>query len=435
MSAQQTISKPVELSGRGLFTGEPVTVRFRPAPPNTGIIFIRTDQGGPVRVPALVDNVTKRARRTSLRNGTVAIETVEHCLSACAGLGVDNIEAELNGCELPALDGSCQEFVDCLTEAGLTEQSADRKCFRINQPVRVADGEAELVAFPGAEDRLRIIYELDYAQYQAIGHQMLRVDLSPETYRTEIAPSRTFLLREEAEQFRAAGLGQHLTYQDILVFGDDGPIDNPLRFKDECVRHKILDLIGDLVLLGRFVFGTVYARKSGHALNHELIRKLRDQVEAEELARRSSEPVLDIRRIQRTLPHRYPFLLIDRILQMEGTKRAVGIKNVTINEEFFQGHYPGQPIMPGVLIIEAMAQLAGILLSQELEHKGKIAVLLSMDRARFRRPVVPGDQLVLEAVSLRVKSRTGHVRCSARVGDTLVAEATIKFMLVDADPV
>jgi UDP-3-O-[3-hydroxymyristoyl] N-acetylglucosamine deacetylase/3-hydroxyacyl-[acyl-carrier-protein] dehydratase len=189
------------------------------------------------------------------------------------------------------------------------------------------------------------------------------------------------------------------------------------------------------VLLGRFVFGTIYARKSGHALNHELIRKLRDQVEAEELARRSSEPVLDIRRIQRTLPHRYPFLLIDRIIQVEGTRRAVGIKNVTINEEFFQGHYPGQPIMPGVLIIEAMAQLAGILLSQELEHKGKIAVLLSMDRARFRRPVVPGDQLILEAVSLRVKTRTGHVRCSARVGDTLVAEATIKFMLVDADPV
>jgi len=435
LKAQQTIDRPVELSGRGLFTGQSVTVRFKPAAPNSGITFVRTDQGRPVRIPAAVGNVTKRSRRTSLRNGAVAIETVEHCLSACAGLGIDNLEAELNNCELPAMDGSCREYVERLSEAGFKPQGAQRKFCRINQPVRVADEEAELVAFPGSEDRLRIIYELDYTQYQAIGHQMLRIDLDPEVFRTEIAPSRTFLLREEAEQFRAAGLGGHLTYQDLLVFDRDGPIDNPLRFDDECVRHKILDLIGDLALLGRSVCGTIYARKSGHALNHELVRKLMEQAQTEELARRSSEPVLDIRRIQRALPHRYPFLLIDRIIEMEGTRRAVGIKNVTINEEFFQGHYPGQPIMPGVLIIEAMAQLAGILLSQELEHKGKIAVLLSMDRARFRRPVVPGDQLILEATTLRVKSRTGHVRCSARVGDALVAEATIKFMLVDADPV
>lgn len=425
----------MQISGRGLFTGQEVKVRFKPAAPNTGIVLVRTDQDRPIRIPALVENVTKRARRTSVRNGTVAIETVEHCLSACAGLGIDNLEVELDNVELPGLDGSCRGFVDELKKPGLVEQDAERKFCLIREPIRVSQGDTELVAFPGSTDHLRIIYELDYSQHSAIGHQMLRIDLNPTVYETQIASARTFLLQAEAEQFRAAGQGQHLTYRDILVFAEHGPIENELRFKDECVRHKILDLVGDLMLLGRFVCGTIYARKSGHALNHELVRKLAAQAAADELTRSKNAPVLDIRQIERTLPHRYPFLLIDRVIEMEGTRRAVGIKNVSINEEFFRGHYPGQPIMPGVLIIEAMAQLAGILLSQELEHKGKIAVLLSMDRVRFRRPVVPGDQLILEAISLRVKSRTGHVRCSARVSDALVAEATIKFMLVDADPI
>ncbi len=435
MKAQQTISQPNELSGYGLFTGEPVTVRFKPAPPNSGIIFVRTDQTQPVRIPALVSNVSKRARRTSIRNGTVAIETVEHCLSACAGLSIDNLEIELQGPELPGLDGSCVGFFDKLSESGLKIQSAERRLCRITRPVRVAEQDAELVAFPGSEEHLRVIYELDYADVPAIGHQIFRVDITPETFRREVAPARTFLLRQEAEQFRAAGLGKHLTYQDIVVFGDDGPIDNELRFPNECVRHKILDLVGDLMLMGRLVCGTIYARKSGHALNHELVRRLMEQVASEELALRASRPELDIRQIQRVLPHRYPFLLVDKVVEVSGSRHAVGIKNVTINEPFFQGHYPGQPIMPGVLIIEAMAQLAGMMLSQELEHKGKIAVLLSMDDVKFRKPVIPGDQLILEATALRLRSRTGHVRCTSKVGNTPVAEATIKFMLVDADPV
>lgn len=435
MKPQQTIREPVQISGRGLFTGQEVKVCFKPAAPNTGIVLVRTDQDRPIRIQALVENVTKRSRRTSVRNGTVAIETVEHCLSACAGLGIDNLEVELDNVELPGLDGSCRGFVDKLKKPGLVEQDAERKFCLIREPVRVSQGDAELVAFPGSAEHLRIIYELDYSQHSAIGHQLLRIDLNPTVYESQIASARTFLLQSEAEQFRAAGQGHHLTYRDILVFSEHGPIENELRFKDECVRHKILDLVGDLMLLGRFVCGTVYARKSGHALNHELVRKLAEQTTADKLTRSKDAPVLDIRQIERTLPHRYPFLLIDRVIEMDGTRRAVGIKNVSINEEFFRGHYPGQPIMPGVLIIEAMAQLAGILLSQELEHKGKIAVLLSMDRVRFRRPVVPGDQLILEVISLRVKSRTGHVRCSARVSDALVAEATIKFMLVDADPI
>jgi len=303
--------------------------------------------------------------------------------------------------------------------------------------VRVADGPGYLIATPGDpdEDALEIIYDLDYAPESGIGHQVYKVRLTPETFEEQIAAARTFLLRSEAEQFQASGLGTHLTYADILVFDKDGPIDNTLRYPDECVRHKIQDLIGDLFLFGKFISGHIYARQSGHSLNHELVRRLRE-LEAAELmqSRLKAEPIFDIREIQRILPHRFPFLMVDRVIELEPGKRAVGLKNVTVNEEFFMGHYPGQPIMPGVLIIEAMAQLGGILLARELEHTGKVAVLLSLDKVKFRRPVAPGDQLLLEAEARRVKSRTGHVACKARVGDDLVAEADIKFMMVDADP-
>jgi UDP-3-O-[3-hydroxymyristoyl] N-acetylglucosamine deacetylase/3-hydroxyacyl-[acyl-carrier-protein] dehydratase len=251
----------------------------------------------------------------------------------------------------------------------------------------------------------------------------------------EIAPARTFVLEHEAQQLRAAGLGLHLSYQDILVIGEQGPIDNPYRFPDECVRHKILDLVGDLMLLGAPVCGRIYARRSGHSLNHELVRRLIEQRDAEQLQERlSTPPRLDIRHVQRILPHRYPMLLVDRVIEIDGDRRAVGIKNVTINEPFFHGHYPRQPIMPGVLIIEALAQLGGLLLSRNLEHTGKVAVLLSLDRVKFRRPVTPGDQLLLEAENVRVKSRIGQVFCRAHVAGDLVAEASIRFMLVDADP-
>jgi UDP-3-O-[3-hydroxymyristoyl] N-acetylglucosamine deacetylase/3-hydroxyacyl-[acyl-carrier-protein] dehydratase len=437
LNPQRTIRNPVEIAGRGLFTGQPAMVRFCPADADHGIVFVRSDRDPPVRIAARVDHVARRARRTTLVNGSVAIETVEHCLSACTGLGIDNLVVELNGAEMPGADGSCREFVEKLLEAGIEPQDAERKVFRIAQPIRVAEGDTWVVALPGPPDldTLEIVYDLDYAEAASIGWQHYRLRVTPDLYREQIAPARTFVLQSEAEEFRAAGLGMHLTYQDLLVFGNDGPIENTLRFPDECVRHKIVDLLGDLALFGRPIVGCVYARKSGHSLNHDLVRKLREQLREQELQTRIvGEPVFDIRRIQRILPHRYPFLMIDRVVEIDGARRAVGIKNVSINEEYFSGHYPGQPIMPGVLIIEAMAQLGGILMAQELEHTGKVAVLLSLDKVKFRRAVMPGDQLILEAEAIRVKSRTGHVKCQARVGDAHVAEAIIKFMLVDADP-
>ena len=435
MSRQRTIKGEAQLSGRGLFTGLPVNLRFRPAPIDAGVTFVRSDAPEPVRIAAHVDNLTKRARRSSLRNGTLAIETVEHCLAAVRGLDIDNLEIELDNAELPAADGSSAPFVEALASAGIEEQEAERHTLNIRDTVRVVEGDAELVAWPGDPGKLDIIYELDYGENSPVGHQIYRYSLDAESFAREIAPARTFVTEQEAEHLRASGLGTHLTYRDILVIGPEGPIQNEYRFPNECVRHKILDLVGDLMLYGGFVCGHVYARKSGHNLNHELVRELLRQRDARAFRERlAGPPKLDIGKVQRILPHRYPMLLIDRVIEIDGDRRAVGIKNVTINEPFFTGHYPRTPIMPGVLIIEAMAQLGGILLSQKLEHTGKVAVLLSLDRVKFRHPVTPGDQLVIEVHSRRVKSRTGEVFCQAHVGNDLAAEAQIRFMLVDADP-
>lgn len=304
----------------------------------------------------------------------------------------------------------------------------------ITKPVQVQSGDATLAALPGPKDRLEIVYEFEAAP--PIGRQTFSFRLSDEDFVQHLAAARTFVFEEEANELRARGLGKHLTPKDLLVISKSGPIENEFRWADECVRHKVLDMIGDLALVGRPIRGRLVGHKSGHELNHQLARRLIQQHETTEReAMLGREAALDTRRIQRILPHRYPMLLVDRVLEIQGDQRAIGIKNVTFNDIFFQGHYPGTPIMPGVLIVEAMAQLGGILLSQKLEHTGKLAVLLSMDKVKMRHPVVPGDQLILEAVSVRVKSRTGHVRCKAFVQDKVAAEADIKFMLVDAEPV
>lgn len=435
MSVQRTIERPAEVAGKGLFTGEPVVARFKPAAADTGIIFVRNDSSTTSRIEAHVSNVTKRARRTALRNGTLAVETVEHCMAALHAMGIDNLEIELNAGELPGGDGSSQVFVDAMRDAGLRDLAAERQPIVVRETIRVSEDDSELIAVPSGGNDLEILYDLDYGPDGLLPRQIHAVRVSEETFCRDIAPARTYLFEEEANQFRAMGLGKHLTYKDLVVIGPNGPIENHFRFPNECVRHKILDLIGDLYLAGRPIRGKILARKSGHALNHELVRRLLESVEREDKRQRlAGEPVYDARKLRRVLPHRYPFMMIDRVVDLDGDRRAIGIKNVSINEPFFQGHYPSHPIMPGVLILEAMAQLGGILLSQKLEHAGKIAVFLAMDHVKFRRAVVPGDQLILEAETLRVRSRTGHVRCSAKVGDALVAQAEIKFMMVDEEP-
>ena len=437
MKHQRTISKPVEVAGNALFSSTPSRVRFCPAETNTGIVFLRTDLPKPARISGTYANLwSQQDRRTSLKDQTISIDTVEHVLAAINGLAIDNILIEVDAEEAPGVDGSSRPFAEALLEAGFEEQPAEKRVFVIETPIAVSQGEAMLAALPGDADYLDILYDLDYSQVPSIGRQVLGFRLHEDNFLEQIAPARSFLLEEEAQEFQSRGWGKHLTPRDFLVMGPDGPIENELRFADEHVRHKIADLVGDLALLGRSLRGRIVAYKSGHGLNHQLLRKLADQVVAgERAASLVRKPTLDIRQIMRLLPHRYPFLMIDRVVELQGDRKAIGVKNVSINEPYFQGHYPGEPIMPGVMILEAMAQLSGVLLSSRLEHTGKIAVLLSMDRVKMRRPVRPGDQLVIEAEALHVRSRTGHCKCIAMVKDELAAEAEIKFMLVDAEPI
>src|SRR5687768_7644771 len=375
---QRTISREVSLTGLGMFSGEQATLTIGPAEPNTGITFVREQGDHTARIPALVQNVLKRPRRTCLRNGTLHVETVEHCMAALSGLSINNAVVRISGGvigEVPGVDGSSQPFVQAIEQVGVVEQDAALSPIIITKPVQVSHGDATLAALPGPTDHLELIY--DFEAPPPVGRQVFAFHLGEDDFVTQVAPARTFVFENEAVELRKRGLGTHLTHQDLLVISPQGQIENNYRFENECVRHKVLDLIGDLALAGRPIRGRIVAHKSGHELNHMLVRRLLEQrsnFERESLLTR--EAAWDIRRIQRILPHRYPMLLVDRVLEVVGDQKAIGIKNVTFNDIFFQGHYPGTPIMPGVLIVEALAQLGGILLSQKLEHTGKVAMML-----------------------------------------------------------
>jgi UDP-3-O-[3-hydroxymyristoyl] N-acetylglucosamine deacetylase/3-hydroxyacyl-[acyl-carrier-protein] dehydratase len=434
VAKQKTIAKPFHLEGTGLFSSKPVSMSVKPAEADSGVVFVRTDLDEPVRIPALIGGLKENSRRTSLQNGKASIDTTEHFLAAVNGLGLDNLEVEINSSELPNSDGSCDLFTQSLLKAGSVEQELVRRELIISEPVMVSDGDAKLYALPDRKDELTIIYDLDYPEFPPIGRQVFPFRMTPENFVQQLSSARTFCTQAEATALQASGLATHLTSKEALVFGPDGPLDTTLRFPDECVRHKIADLLGDIMLLGRAIQGRLVAYRSGHHCNHLLVKKLLEQCKP--AAKKNSTNVMqDIRKIQKILPHRYPFLLVDRVINIEGEKRAVGIKNVTMNEPFFQGHYPGTPIMPGVMIIEALAQMSGLLFAQKLEHVGQLPVLLGMDKVKMRRAVVPGDQIILEVEVKRMKTRTATCSCRALVAGQLVAEAQLRFMLVDADPI
>ena len=436
MKLQKTIKSECKISGKGLFGGSEAKVIFRPAQPDTGVVFVRTDLPEPVRIKAIVPNLAERSRRTSLKKGSVSIETVEHCLAAVGALEIDNLIIEIDGLELPAPDCSSVEYFKVLNRVGVVEQQAERKEFVITEAVSITDGGASIYALPYADDVLNITYDLDYGGHTGVGKQLFSCRLTPDGFEKNLAPARTFLLEAEARQFQARGMGTHLGPRDILVIDSDGPIKNSFRFPNECVRHKIVDLIGDLVLVVRAIKGRIVAYKSGHSLNQQLARRLYEAVQQKErIVKLGTDALLDIRQIARVLPHRYPFLLVDKVIEIEGDVRIKGIKNVSINEPFFQGHFPGTPIMPGVLVVEAMAQVSGLLFAQKLEHTGKLALLLGMDEVRLRKTVVPGDQLILIAEVVKSGKRMAQCKCRAMVGDAVAAEAQIKFMLVDEEKI
>ncbi|MBN2312645.1 MAG: UDP-3-O-[3-hydroxymyristoyl] N-acetylglucosamine deacetylase [Sedimentisphaerales bacterium] len=432
MKLQKTIKSEAKIRGRGLFGGKEAKVVFRPAPEDSGITFSRVDTPEPVRIRATASNLAERSRRTTIRNGTVSIETVEHCLAAVNALEIDNLFIDVYGPELPAPDCSCAEYFKVLKRVGIIEQNVIRKEYVITKPITLTAGDACIYALPHYDHGLSLTYDLDYGGHTGIGRQIFSCQLTPENFERHLAPARTFLLEAEAKQFQARGMGSHISPRDLLVISSDGPIKNSYRFPDECVRHKLADLVGDLALAGRAIKGRIVAYKSGHTLNQQLAKKLYEAAQQQErMAKFGTDALLDVRQIAKILPHRYPFLLVDKIIEIEGDTRIKGVKNVSINEQFFQGHFPGTPIMPGVLIVEAMAQVSGLLFAQKLEHTGKLAVILSMDHVKLRKSVVPGDQLILTAEKMKLRKRTAQCRCSALVGDAVVAEAEIKFMLID----
>jgi len=426
---QTTIAKPIEIRGVGLFSGRPVAVTLLPAESDTGVTFIRTDLPGSPEVPVRCDSLGALERRTTLQSGEMIVQTVEHVLACCGGLGIDNLRVEISDAELPVGDGSALPFAEPMWEAGVRNLDRSRRYFRVSEPLVEQNGQARLEVLPGVGPDLTISYELDYGE-PPLGHQEVSFRIKPEVFLKEIAPARTFCPEVEALDMQQRGLGSGANYENTLIIGPDGPIQNAYRFPDEPARHKVLDLLGDLALLGRRLRGEIRAVRSGHALNARLVQELSRLMSEQD---RKGDTQLDIREIMDILPHRYPFLLVDRVVELDGYERAVGIKNVTVNEHFFQGHFPGRPMMPGVLQIEAMAQLAGVLLRQKLRGENKLAVLIGIDGVRFPRPVVPGDQLLLEAVALRVKTRSGQVKCRASVDGKTACEAVIKFLIVDFD--
>ena len=454
LELQRTIAQPVSLSGIGLHTGTSCTITFKPAPENYGIRFVRTDLGGNPEIPANADFVVDISRGTTLGLGTAKVYTVEHVLASIVGLQIDNIVIELNGIEPPIGDGSAMPFVEKLLEAGFVTQNAPKDYLIIDQTVMYHNEEerVDIVALP--LDSYRMTVMVDY-QNPVLGSQHTGLfDLEKE-FVTEFAPARTFSFLSEVEMLADRGLIKGGNIDNAVVIIDheidekglnrlkdklglpkdinlnhEGFLNNnKLRFKNEPVRHKLLDLMGDLALIGAPIKAQLLAARPGHKANVEFAKKVRNLYQQKKLVKKyqvvkKEGVVFDSNAIQRILPHRYPMLLVDKIIDLEIDKKVVGVKCVTINEPFFQGHFPGRPIMPGVLIVEAMAQVSGILVLNALpEPENFLVMFMSINNAKFRKPVVPGDQIIFEAELVSKKSKYFSIKGTAYVDNALVAEA------------
>jgi len=458
---QSTIAGEAAVKGIGLHTGTRSEVVFRPAPINTGVIFRRTDMENRPEIPALIDYVVDISRGTTIGRGGVKIHTVEHVLAALAGLGIDNVYVDIFGIEPPVCDGSSVEFVKALKDMGIVEQDSPRDYIVIEETIGydAVKGEGvELVALPS--DDFRITFMIDYRN-PAIGTQYTSM-YSISEFETEYAPSRTFCFLSEVEMLKETGLAKGGTPDNALVIidkpwdekevaylkklfnntievtrGENGVLNGtPLRFPNEFVRHKTLDLVGDLYLLGHPIRGHIMAARSGHKANIELVRKIRSYWEKTRIKlkyqdRKTEGYLLDINAIRKIMPHRYPFLLVDRIIDLIPGKKVVGIKNVTANEPFFQGHFPQRPVMPGVLLIEAMAQVGGILmLEAKTRTDNKMIFFTGIDKARFRKPVEPGDQVRFELEIIKHRQSFFRMAGKGFVQNDLVVEAELSAVIM-----
>jgi UDP-3-O-[3-hydroxymyristoyl] N-acetylglucosamine deacetylase / 3-hydroxyacyl-[acyl-carrier-protein] dehydratase len=439
---QRTLARAVSIKGSGMHTGETVSLTLKPAPAGHGIVFKRMDLSGQPELRPRVDQVTDLVRATTIQAGHAKIHTVEHVLSALQGCGIDNVVVEMSASEPPIMDGSARPFVALIEEGEPIEQDKEREFFALDAPVSVTRGNSSIVALPSDELKISCTSTDDRGTHT----QYLSLTIDPEAYRTQIAPARTFAIYEEIEGLLKLGKirGGSLDCA-IVIKGDKIISKEPLRFKDEFVRHKILDIIGDIALLGMPLRAHIVAMRPGHAINAELTKAIFEKLQEKGKGagrKRSAkagvaifsreETTLDIGRLLELLPHRYPFLLIDRVLEFKDDDSIVALKNVTINEPYFNGHFPQNPLMPGVLQLEAMAQAAGLLLIRLAGNAPKSGFLMSADKVKFRQPVRPGDQLTITARIIKVRNgklATAEAQCS--VGDKIVSSAELMFTLMD----
>jgi UDP-3-O-[3-hydroxymyristoyl] N-acetylglucosamine deacetylase / 3-hydroxyacyl-[acyl-carrier-protein] dehydratase len=429
---QQTLAKSASLKGTSLHTGEEVSVTLKPAPIDHGIKFKRVDLSDEPTVEARIENVRLVERATTLAEGNVKVHTVEHLLSALHGMGVDNAIVEMNGNEMPIADGSARAYVELIKKCGLQEQSAFAKVFEIRDTLHIETKSGSLLILV-PDERFRISCtqvgpEGRFTQYYS-------TEITPEIYEKEIAQARTFVFFEDVKPLLDKGLIRGGSLETAIVIrGDSLMSKEPLRYPDEFVRHKILDVVGDLFLAGCRIRGHVIAVKPGHAANSELTKAISKRyaqmlamVPPQVIPRGSA--VMDVTDVQAVLPHRFPFLLVDRILAFEGENKIIGMKSVTINEQYFQGHFPGHPVMPGVLQLEAMAQVASILMSKRTSLSG-IGYFMSADEVKFRKPVHPGDTLIIEGELLRAKATIAKASCRCLVNGEVTSEAILMFAYV-----
>jgi UDP-3-O-[3-hydroxymyristoyl] N-acetylglucosamine deacetylase/3-hydroxyacyl-[acyl-carrier-protein] dehydratase len=440
---QQTLNRPATFSGIGLHSGNRVNMTILPAPANSGVRFRRVDLDDKPEIEARVENVSETNRSTTLAKGNVKVHTVEHVLAALAGYGVDNAIIELDANEPPIADGSSREFCKIIQAAGIVPQAEKRESFTPTEPIEMQSGETVMTLFPYDGFKLTCTS----ADKQGRFTQFYSTDITPQTWEKELSHARTFCFYEEIEFLFKNGLIKGGSLENAIVIRDDAVLTTePLRYNEEFVRHKMLDIVGDLSLTGRPIRGHLIAVKPSHAANCEFAKLVQSQMNkplraAQTFApppqKNAPEPLpsadgaMSIEEVMKMLPHRYPMLLVDRILKIEGNK-ITGVKNVTMNEPHFLGHFPGHPIMPGVLQLEAMAQVAGILLLKRIEAANQIAYFMSAEQVKWRKPVVPGDVLVIEIDLIKIRGKIGKAKGVCKVDGEVVSEADVTFMLRDA---
>ena len=448
MLQQQTLNGPASFSGTGLHSGNRVNMTILPAPPNSGVRFRRVDLDGKPEIEARVENVSETNRSTTLAKGNIKVHTVEHVLAALAGYGIDNAVIELDANEPPIADGSAREFCKMIQSAGIVPQNEKREPYTVSEPIELEMGETLMTLFPDEGFKLTCTSTDKQGRFT----QFYSTEVTPKTWEHDLAHARTFCFYEEIEYLIKNGLIRGGSLENAVVIRDDAVLTTePLRYTDEFVRHKMLDILGDLSLLGRPIHGHLVAVKPSHSANCEFVRQVIAQMQRplravqtfapppvtppalstapEEIA--AGDGAMGIEELMKLLLHRYPFLMVDKIIKFEGN-HIVGVKNVTINEGYFQGHFPGHPIMPGVLQLEAIAQVAGILLLKNVELANQVAYFMSAEDVKWRKPVLPGDTLIIDVEMTKIRGRIGKAKGLCKVGHEIVSEANVTFMLREA---